>query len=97
MFAEGVYLGGEIRVERMSGHALLQEKGLPVDEVYEQNRAIRGKAWVPNEETYERMYKQSLESPHEFWTKISYQQVRWMRPRSTVVVAVVLVVVVVVE
>lgn len=57
---------------------LLREKGLPVDEIYAPpwSRAAN----VPDMETYQRMYRQSLDQPQEFWTDMTYKMLRWMAP-----------------
>lgn len=59
---------------------MIEEKGLPVNEVYEQEPLACARAHVPNKQVYEALYKMSLESPTEFWTKMSYEQLRWMQP-----------------
>ncbi|CAD7926062.1 unnamed protein product [Amoebophrya sp. A120] len=57
---------------------LVKEKGLPVDEIYQMpySRAAN----IPNMETYQRMYRQSLDTPYEFWNDQSSKLLRWLSP-----------------
>lgn len=58
---------------------LVKARGLPADEVYEMPSGCKG-ANCPDMETYERMYRQSLDQPHEFWQHHSHTMLRWLQP-----------------
>lgn len=57
----------------------MAEKGLPIDEIYQQSTTVSSRAWIPNKRVYDEMYSQSLNEPYNFWTKYSKEQVRWMK------------------
>ncbi len=46
---------------------------------------FRNNAWIQNIETYRQMYKESVEDPDSFWTKIAetfYWEKKWDQVRS---------------
>eukprot|EP00397_Hematodinium_sp_SG-2012_P017722 GEMP01018132.1.p1 GENE.GEMP01018132.1~~GEMP01018132.1.p1 ORF type:complete len:669 (+),score=148.23 GEMP01018132.1:51-2057(+) len=65
--------------EQALAEAAIQEKGLPVDELYP---SPSGGRHVPNFDVYQRMYRESLDEPEKFWGEHA-RQLRWVSPYHT--------------
>lgn len=46
--------------------------------------AFSARAVIPDRETYERLYRRSIEDPDGFWGELALQELEWMTPFETV-------------
>jgi acetyl-CoA synthetase len=48
-------------------------------EIYPIPEKAKKKAWISGRETYDKMWKRSVEEPEKFWAEIAEQQVTWFK------------------
>ncbi len=57
----------------------MSEEKVVLKEIYPVPAATQKRAWINSREQYDKMYKESVDKPEEFWAKIADEYVTWYK------------------
>ena len=57
----------------------MSEEKVVLKEIYPVPASTQKRAWINSREQYDKMYKESVEKPEEFWAKIADEYVTWFK------------------